>query len=311
MSDSSKVPKHVAAFREVWEHIVRPALETVNEFIDEDEPPSHLLHFTDIKGFLGIIGSKQPYLFRATSCDDLNEIAHGVNLAHAEVLRRTESHLRLFKSEILMSFVGRMGDGSEGAQFDPHICCLTVESNVRQAEHWKTYGNNGTGFALRFRSEGLIDGPTDRLVKAKGSLAKVMYKLSAQEERTFELVDLAIRTCREARNYSQRYAQRNYLKTTQAMGRIIVAHAAIMKRAKFQAENEWRLVNLGIPSKRDGEMNGRTYYEYLFDPDDLETVVIGPAQDPAYALEVERLLRQHGFAKTNVEVAKIELKEAS
>ena len=36
-----------AAFRAMWKQVITPAFEFVNRLIDAEEPPEHLIHFTE------------------------------------------------------------------------------------------------------------------------------------------------------------------------------------------------------------------------------------------------------------------------
>ncbi len=223
-----------AAWNETWKAVVSPALQTVNELIDKEEPPEYLVHFTDAGGFLGITDGKKLRLGRALASNDPKELKHGIRLARAEIIRRTKADPAFVDlgREMLLSLKGKRSDGGEAFPIDPHVCCFTSEDSVRRIGHWAMYGRNGAGFALRFHTEDLADGPGG-LTQPKGAFAKVMYKPAQQRVRTALLVQLALDKCTEAgryviNNYSHHADHRNWAlrfahRVASAMGRIMVA----------------------------------------------------------------------------------------
>jgi hypothetical protein len=134
-------------------------------------------------------------------------------------------------------------------------------------------------------------------------------------------VQLAIDTCTAAAQYgADNYSRQGLemifaLRAAQAMGRIIASHTVTMKGPEFKAEKEWRLVNLGLLDKFDGSIAAgsilRTYYEFPFDPDVLETVFVGRSQAKVNMEVAEKLLEELGFTKTSVKVGKVELRPLS
>ena len=317
-------PAQSAAWNATWTHVVSPALQIVNDLIGKEEPPEHLVHFTDAGGFLGITKDKKLRLGRALASNDPKELKHGIRLARAEIIRRTRGERTLVDvgKEMLLSLVGKRSDGGQAFPIDPHVCCFTTDDSVRRIGHWAMYGRNGAGFALRFRAEDLADGIG--LTPAKGAFAKVVYKVSDQKKRTKELVQLSIDKITEAgqyvvNNYSGHHdhldwAVRFAFRVASAMGRILIAHAATMKAPEFRAEKEWRLVNLGV-TQVDGSIPAgplvRTYYEFPFATDVLETVFVGRAQAEINEQVTTRLLSDCGFDKTKVERGKVELRVLS
>ncbi len=316
-------PERSVAFRAMWAQVVSPVFERMNNLIEKGAPPEHLVHFTDAAGFLGITKDKKLRLGRALSSNDPKELKHGIRLARAEIIRRTKGEKTLadLGQEMLLSLEGKRSDGTRGLQMDPHICCFTSDDSVRRIGHWAMYGRNGAGFALRFRAEELADGPAGAIKPLKGSFAKVVYKLSEQKTRTEDLVQLAIEKCTEAGQYAaDNYSGRDWevpfaFQAAHAMGSIMVAHAATMKGPEFTAEKEWRLVNLGLVDKIDGSVPAgpllRTFYEFPFDAEVLETVCVGRAQAEINRQVAARLLNERGFDKTKLERGKVELRALS
>lgn len=307
-----------AAWKATWDAVVKPAINALNELIDKDEPPEHLVHFTDAGGFLGITSGKNLRLGRALASNDPKELKHGIRLAQAEVIRRTRGDVGLaaLGREMLLSLAGKRSDGGKAFMIDPHVCCFTSDDSVKRIGHWAMYGRSGAGFALRFRTDGLADGPG--VTGAKGAFAKVMYKLSDQKERTKYLVQFAIQKCIETGEYVRDnypnhddWAVNFAVRVSSAMGRLMVAHAATLKAPEFTAEKEWRLVNIGVEAVAGSIPAGplvRTYYETPFDPDVLETVFVGRAQAQINQEVAARLLNERGFSKTNVKRGKVELR---
>lgn len=194
-------PEESAAWEATWNAIVSPALKALNDLIDQDEPPEHLVHFTDAGGFLGITDDKKLRLGRALASNDPRELKHGIRLARLEIIRRTKGDPAFedLGREMLLSLKGKRSDGGAAAPIDPHVCCFTTDDSVRRIGHWAMYGRNGAGFALRFHAEDLAAAPG--LTTAKGAFAKIVYKVSDQKKRTESLVQLALDKIEEAGQY--------------------------------------------------------------------------------------------------------------
>jgi len=103
-------------------------------------------------------------------------------------------------------------------------------------------------------------------------------------------------------------------------GGVLALIAATMKAKEFEAETEWRLLHAGRSANEKGEeakmamgaeARGsiiRTYFDVPFDSDDLVSITVGPVHADLNRPVIKRLLEQHGFANTVVDVGTVALR---
>lgn len=125
--------------------LVQEPLSAFKSAIEQEPPPPTIYHYTDDNGLVGIL---QEGLFRLTdvfSLNDPSELRHGIGIA-SRLIRELGQRSEVSKSfansfEIIINY-----GIAEIANF--FVCCFS--KNGDELGQWRSYGDDGRGFALGF-----------------------------------------------------------------------------------------------------------------------------------------------------------------
>jgi hypothetical protein len=279
----------------------------------ELKPPDVVYHYTDLKGFAGILSSGTMWATLSSKLNDEMELRH----ASAELRRvlRAEAAAAypMFRHMLLppeaLNFEYARQDAIE-------VFVASLSSHPDHPRQWCMYAREGCGVALGFRTRDLL---AFELLESRVpyfAMDKVIYDAAVQREfltwvarywfdRTRKIFPgLALR--------SKDLAELTYLRASMlgTLGGAVAGYLPLMKSQAWAAESEWRLGHAQDPNNPHGFVRYRGSSRIPFVPLDirgdngllpLAEIVIGPAfAREESATAVEHFLRLHGYPTVNV-----------
>src|SRR5262245_46465424 len=116
-----------------------------------DLHPDRLYHFTDCAGLIGIFENKSLWASLATSLNDPSEVTYGIELA-CELFRRRTVTAQNFSLDGMDALVRARAAASRA--YIVSFC-----ENLNLAGQWLHYGHSGSGVAVGFYPQHLVQPP--------------------------------------------------------------------------------------------------------------------------------------------------------
>lgn len=192
--------------------------------------PASLFHFTDCAGLCGILETRTLWASMAMAMNDSSEVLYGTRLAQDLIeAMPTRTTLLGFTQEVLRN----PGTKLEVVQHFVVSLCEKTDKSV----HWLHYGRSGSGVALGFDTQELIQRlPIDY------KLVNVSYSKDEQRGLVQELID---KVCSAVESFAAKHHPEREL-IEQAGARLlagfVLALAPQFKDPCFVEEDEWRIV---------------------------------------------------------------------
>lgn len=275
--------------------LARAGGEVLDEF--DSGPPDELFHYTDAAGLVGVLAGKGELWATDVRCmNDTNELTLGTSLLN-ETIRARAAH-------VAQPLLARLL--THPAYVSGFLFATSFSSKSDLLSQWRAYADNGSGFALGFRSAELNKLTLEGKELPK-YLVRVEYRPRAQERRAQTLIDRLLETLAPLASGSLDDQDDQLLAT--ALGLTLPTFAAASKNLGFEEEAEHRIVlrsyqdpllapgakpGLTMPSCRfRAGKYGITPYVKLRFPDGILTqalsrIVIGPR---AISPDTEQKLR--------------------
>jgi hypothetical protein len=197
-------------------------------------PTGLLYHYTDAKGLIGVIESRQLWASNVMHLNDASEFVQAVRIMRAEIAQRLRDDPSGLDPEWcgLLSEMESEDDESYYRTSRPFVASFS--ENEDQLSQWRAYCPNGNGFAIGFSYSDLA-----YLMKITGfRLVKCVY--GPDEQSILVRASMA---------YFDRMRQRSRsIKGFKALGLLLSSGAkagaalAGIKNEGFVEEKEWRLV---------------------------------------------------------------------
>jgi hypothetical protein len=130
------------------------AAEIVRSFVgplDIQEPPAVVFHYTNDAGLRGILETGRLWLSDIFSLNDPSELRHGVSRAVSILKSKAENGPRETKI-FAKDFVAFLESGVESSA---HFFVLSFSLDGDDLGQWRTYADNGRGYALGFDGKAL------------------------------------------------------------------------------------------------------------------------------------------------------------
>lgn len=282
----------------------------------ENRPiPEHIFHYTDDQGLSGILESGTFRLTDIFRQNDPSELQHGLAVASNAIKSKiTDDNREL--SDFSPRFERYCKNGGLEDSAHVFISCFCADSdNLGQ---WRTYANNGHGFALGFRTDMLEKAFLDSNSQPKSSSFSTFpieyddYKLLKIQKSLVDHFQLALNLSRELDQKSDRW--KHYMASISSKFSVSALRAAILfKHKAYENENEYRFFQLFAA---DQPLEGLKYTRkpsllkgYLeFDwrkrcPKALKKIVVGPAADKTKAKNfVNDCLRAYNTTENKIDV---------
>jgi hypothetical protein len=191
-----------------------------------DEVPNKLLyHYTDQKGLLGIITSKEIWATHHQCLNDTQEFLYAKELVRKELKKRISAN---DGSRSLLATMSSALDGPGNEDVNLYVASFSEEPD--SLAQWRAYGGASSGFALGFQCERFV-------LPEAFALARCIY----QPEKQSEVVDAIVSEVLDR-------SEQGGLLNTEKIVRVILlfalhAFALILKHPKFAEEREWRIVS--------------------------------------------------------------------
>ena len=293
------------------------ANKIISDFIDKvnNEPPKpEIAHYTNDLGLAGILGSGTLRFTNVFDLNDPSEIEHG--FSHAV---KTLNHLAINGSPLEIQFAQRFTDLYKDklkGTANYYVCSFSAECD--DLGQWRSYADNGKGYALIFDTAALENYFTKHSCVAKNhhNTFDVRYNDSEISLIQNQLVTGAFNLISFAEQNSLAKSQFNsYMKqlSTEASAHII--HAALFyKHEAYRNEREYRFLQIfrgDVPppnlKTRPRNYQAVEYREFNWLPSNaLKKIIIGPSANITNAQNfAQEHLGNAGLGHVQIEQSKI------
>jgi hypothetical protein len=257
-------------------------------------PPAILYHYTDQKGLLGIIESRQLWATKVQYLNDSTEFNLAVEIAKQRLADRRSSYT---KPEGINKLIDNIIDRLSSIA-SVNICTVSFCEHDDLLSQWRGYSHEGGGVSIGFRADAL----TKAAHKDNGRLGKCIYDNQIQNEIIIELINDVIEIATEISTdiFTEDHKYSEYF------NRQLIEWGAFFKSTGFYEEHEWRLVS-GIKLYTDplfkfrpGHSMLTPYYVSQLAPDgwldEISSVTIGLSPHPSASTQaITGLFYKHGI----------------
>jgi hypothetical protein len=220
------------------------------------ELPYELFHYTDAKGLLGILTTKQFWATDIYFLNDSMELQYAFDLINSILEGQTDDledkSVKGFleNSKVILNINSGM---------KAYVTCFCENGNL--LSQWRAYGSRGSGYSIGVAAQSLKETERDTagILMFETRLRKVIYDKSTQEALIRETLDrfckLFARTIRtldeEASSVADEFS--NFLAGE------LSEYLYFFKSPVFEDEKEWRVINVFsyYQSIFDDELSGR------------------------------------------------------
>jgi len=313
----SKRPKYVSLPVVELPHTLEVAVRDYYEWADgyfrnvekrrkAEEP---LYHYTDLRGFAGILKSQQIWFTDYRHLNDKTELAHGIDIAKAMLAKRianggVQSLLFAWIDDLLTK-------RNFGQAFVFFIASFSRSRD--DLPQWIAYADDGRGVAIRFSSKLFEAGEEiDKDPRRNTFVGPVRYSDGQTRTRHAKGFDKAAWILNTALRYARRHLRDKAIgmEFLNQLARAVIAspliwNALTYKHNGYKHEEEVRLVILGAKSKFRGKIlkrlrNGKPvpYIAYdlaLQEHGMIAEIVIGPAAPKSTEAAIKRQLVSVGI----------------
>jgi hypothetical protein len=270
----------------------------------EHDPPPELYHYTDLDSLSGIFQTRSLWLSKISTMNDTSEIGLAVHHfkrcieAHAKDSGRDEAEFLLHVSARLEGFRRT------------NICVASFCEEQDQLNQWRSYGADGRGIALGFKSERL-----EKLAHEHGlRLVPCVYEPSMHARIIEDLFSMLLEAYRAQPPREEETRDR----VIERFNDTFLMAAPIIKDHHFAQEREWRLVSTPRPisdPRITASLSGKkASVKFVLPlatgdeshPEIFSSLTIGPTLDPeSVADAIEVLADRRGFLLPKVRISGI------
>jgi hypothetical protein len=262
--------------------------------LESEEPPPIIYHYTNEAGLRGILQSGQLWLTDIFSLNDPTELSHGfsnaVKVLNDKLVNRHPVG-RVFAENFAVFY--KQGAIQKVAHF--FVCAFSVLGN--DLGQWRTYADNGRGYALAFDAKTLEDGFTkkDGIPILNNSTFHVRYndrQLSDIQGQIIEkMLDLIMQP--KGRGLQNSVINTYMMELQMRLTFNILQTILFFKHEGYDHEKEYRFLQIhraDMPPP-DVKVSPRLAKYREFDwrsvaAGSLKEIVVGPAADRAKAAQV-------------------------
>lgn len=265
-----------------------PKISVPNPFEEVDE----LTHYTDLSGFMGIVGKGTFWLSHAAYLNDPQELQYGIKAAASVIERFSKSEEPGEDSEERIELLKNMTTRLR-AEFDvnAYVTCFCEEDDL--LSQWRGYSAQ-QGISITFDAEPLNDA-----FSYKGAeIHKVQY--GVLRSRTQIRRDFAEAFPDLLDDFEYVFTERTDKRLVQELMAWVRKLAPRFKHSAFNGEKEWRLISHDPDLEIDHRVKGQLLLPYIKlkadGPLPIKKVTIGPGvHDEAVARSVRFFLVQQGY----------------
>jgi hypothetical protein len=270
----------------------------------EHDPPPELYHYTDLDSLSGIFTTRSLWLSKISTMNDTSEI--GLAVHHFKLC--VEAHLKDSAPDEA-EFLHHVAVQVESFR-RTNICVASFCEEQDQLNQWRSYGADGRGIALGFRSERL-----EKLAVEHGlRLVPCVYETDLHVRIVEDLFSMLIAAYRARPPRDDTARDR----LVERFNDTFLMAAPIIKDHHFAQEREWRLVSTPRPisdPRITASLSGRKAsvkfvlplaVEDESHPEIFSSLTIGPTLDPeSVADAIEVLADRRGFRLPRVSLSDI------
>ncbi len=142
-------------WKETLDRFDQESNKTLHSFLDPinaSEPPDIIYHYTNADGLRGILETGRLWLSDIFTLNDPSELEHGVLLA-TSILRKNAANGSEESKEFARFFENFFKSETNMRRANYFICSFSSRGN--DLAQWRSYANNGRGYALGFDAKRL------------------------------------------------------------------------------------------------------------------------------------------------------------
>jgi Protein of unknown function (DUF2971) len=271
-----------------------------------DKQVGPLFHYTDARGFFGILDKRQLWATHFDHLNDSQEFRGGEAIV-SEVAREMLQAPGISQERkwFLEAFLHVYAEKSLTKVSDVYVVSLSTDGNL--LSQWRAYGSNGTGYAVGFSSFLLPDDEEKPNAVGGLELIRCIYDFSDFRQKSLETLS-RIADGWERYHSTYEMARRWLAGTGITVALRKVAELVLrFKHHAFEEEKEWRLVLLPstAASKSLVEFRHKATGIVPYVPIDLAEekqpiplakVYVGPRQNPDVGVKAaQAMLTAHGY----------------
>jgi hypothetical protein len=197
LGNKMKIPADISNKLKTFKNKCGGEINKLVDKVNERPLPPMIFHYTNDSGLKGILEGGNLWLTNITNLNDPTELKYGFSHAIKFMNERAESG-----HEVTRNFARRfeefMGGGHVEKIAHHFVCCFSSEGD--DLGQWRSYSDNGRGFALGFETKLLEDAFTK---KPDPSCSKQTFRLTYSDnellnlnrntiERVFPLIALPV-----------------------------------------------------------------------------------------------------------------------
>jgi hypothetical protein len=247
-----------------------------------------LYHYTNQKGLLGIIRSREMWVTHTQYLNDRREFVHAVDLVREEIRRLLDTSPKdSSRTESLIRMEGTLRWTPESI----NVCVCSFSEDQDSLSQWRAYGAGTSGFAIGF--------PADLLTAATAAkewyLAPCVYEPLQQRDIIRSLVEEVLEENLSGATGNETNMDEDVRNVHLQLGGNLLTYlnryAPILKDESFHAEKEWRVISRPLFNSsrsfdfREGRSLLIPYSKFPLSSEDLKfrlhRIVIGPTPDEA------------------------------
>ena len=266
------------------------------------EPDGLLWHYTDTRGLEGIVRNRTIRLSHPSFLNDPSELQYA-NSVYKEMLTMFANH----QSPLAQKFAS----GYEDYRKDKYLHVPFVASFCKDYDNlelWRQYGDDGRGFSLGFRTEGLqsvLKRQTQQREILDIYIYKILYDKNDQDDLRNKILEFSLSYFKKIHK-----AGENPIKMYEQLSGMLEFFVPLFKHPCYANEQENRLVLPGhITHYYETKfLASRGYFKPYIDLKiekdgvfPLDTIVVGPAipLPRRSKLSLEMFLNNHGLGGDN------------
>jgi hypothetical protein len=265
--------------------------QAFNAIISQYTPQWAVFHYTNQKGFLGILDREELWATQVQYMNDAREWSVAIDLAKSVLKKRLpmiddESGKRLVRDIV----------SDLRAIADVNVCSVSFCCDPDLLSQWRGYAGADGGFAIGFRA-----GALHEIARRDGGLfGHCIYEEAKQAVVIDGMIDDALGHLAKM----DQPTDFNISRLSLEFRRALVRYGAFFKDCNFRAEDEWRLVTWVMDYQdenfcfRPGKSMLTPYYKISLREGawvaEIVAVTVGPCPHPQLAkLAVDGLLQKH------------------
>lgn len=271
-------------------------------FDEREKVREPLFHYTDAKGMLGIVDTRELWFTNVLHLNDPREFDYGLSIAR-DYLEECEARSP-FSQHICSMIREGLADSNFAQAFGFYVFSLSPDPD--ELGQWRAYGDSGRGFAVGFSAEWFHPKPKSMELVDPIFVAPVAYGRDATLQRHREAIDHVLQVGEAAiKKVSHDTHRKDFIvHLASLLSTELIFNSLISKDEAYGSEREVRLIKVApaIPGQRKIKFraSGSKVVPYtiyaMVEEFPLCRIMAGPTADAVSVEGVRLLLRERGIA---------------